>query len=301
MTYLGMQVMVEGLALAAFGFMHKMTEEPLLKQLLRYVMSDEARHVAFGVLSLKEVYDGMTDAEMKERQEFAFEAAVRMRDRSSRRRCGRSMGVNPSEVVPLVLATRCATCSSRCCSPRSCPTARSSACSTATTWLRRRFEEMGVIQFEDWEDTGRSTSSSNSTARLADHLPVVEVPHPETRRQGVNWVCVADSRLDRGRFRADVLTWPPPPPSVRGKGVSLTDCRRGMWVLLLTAVVLCSARRSSLPPGSCARCRCGSWRPSSWSAWPNAPCVSTSTRILLGSARYSDAALVGRDRVGGGQ
>ena len=52
MTYLGMQIMVEGLALAAFGFMHQLTEEPLLKQLLRYVMSDEARHVAFGVLSL---------------------------------------------------------------------------------------------------------------------------------------------------------------------------------------------------------------------------------------------------------
>ena len=55
MTYLGMQIMVEGLALAAFGFLHQMTSEPLLKQLLRYVMSDEARHVAFGVLSLKEL------------------------------------------------------------------------------------------------------------------------------------------------------------------------------------------------------------------------------------------------------
>ena len=54
MTYLGMQIMVEGLALAAFGFMHQMTTEPLLKQLLRYVMSDEARHVAFGVLSLQD-------------------------------------------------------------------------------------------------------------------------------------------------------------------------------------------------------------------------------------------------------
>ena len=59
MTYLGMQVMVEGLALAAFGFMHQLTSEPLLKQLLRYVMSDEARHVAFGVLSLREVYAGI--------------------------------------------------------------------------------------------------------------------------------------------------------------------------------------------------------------------------------------------------
>ncbi len=56
MTYLGMQIMVEGLALAAFGFIHQLTTEPLLKKLLRYVMSDEARHVAFGVLSLQEYY-----------------------------------------------------------------------------------------------------------------------------------------------------------------------------------------------------------------------------------------------------
>jgi len=67
MTYLGMQIMVEGLALAAFGFMYQMTDEPLLKKLLRYVMSDEARHVAFGVLSLQEVYDEMTAAEVRER------------------------------------------------------------------------------------------------------------------------------------------------------------------------------------------------------------------------------------------
>src|SRR4026208_1160505 len=81
MTYMGMQIMVEGLALAAFGFMHAVTQEPLLKKLLRYVMSDEARHVAFGVVSLKEYYQELGAAEIKERQEFAFEAALRMRDR----------------------------------------------------------------------------------------------------------------------------------------------------------------------------------------------------------------------------
>ncbi|MEZ5140819.1 MAG: ferritin-like domain-containing protein, partial [Acidimicrobiales bacterium] len=101
MTYLGMQIMVEGLALAAFGFMHQMTTEPLLKQLLRYVMSDEARHVAFGVLSLKEYYEELTDAEMRERQEFAFEAAVRMRDRFIQQEVWERMGLNPREVVPL--------------------------------------------------------------------------------------------------------------------------------------------------------------------------------------------------------
>ena len=76
-TYLGMQIMVEGLALAAFGYLHQLTSEPLLKKLLRYVMSDEARHVAFGVLSLKEVYDGMSDKEIMDRQEFAYEASIR--------------------------------------------------------------------------------------------------------------------------------------------------------------------------------------------------------------------------------
>ena len=74
--------------------MHQITPEPLLKQLLRYVMSDEARHVAFGVLSLKEYYEGLTDAEMRERQEFAFEAAVRMRDRFLQQEVWERMGID---------------------------------------------------------------------------------------------------------------------------------------------------------------------------------------------------------------
>src|ERR1700704_3377205 len=104
MTYLGMQIMVEGLALAAFGFMHMLTEEPLLKQLLRYVMSDEARHVAFGVLTLKEYYGELTDAEMLERQEFAFEAAVRMRDRFLQQEVWERMGVDVRSMIKIQLA-----------------------------------------------------------------------------------------------------------------------------------------------------------------------------------------------------
>jgi hypothetical protein len=62
-------------------------------------MSDEARHVAFGVLSLKEYYAELTDAEMKERQEFAFEAAVRMRDRFMQQEVWERMGVDVKEVA----------------------------------------------------------------------------------------------------------------------------------------------------------------------------------------------------------
>jgi hypothetical protein len=155
MTYLGMQVMVEGLALAAFGFMHQMTEEPLLKKLLRYVMSDEARHVAFGVLSLKEVYDGMTDAEMKDRQEFAYEAAVRMRDRFMSQEVWERMGVNPRDVLPVVLRDPTRDLFQQMLFSKIVPNCKKlGLLDRNEQWLRRRFEEMGVIQFEDWEDTG---------------------------------------------------------------------------------------------------------------------------------------------------
>jgi hypothetical protein len=155
MTYLGMQVMVEGLALAAFGFMHQMTEEPLLKQLLRYVMSDEARHVAFGVLSLKEVYDGMTDAEMKDRQEFAYEAAVRMRDRFMSQEVWERQGVNPRDVLPIVMKDPTREIFQQMLFSKIVPNCKKlGLLDRNDKWLRHRFEEMGVIQFEDWEDTG---------------------------------------------------------------------------------------------------------------------------------------------------
>jgi hypothetical protein len=80
-TYLGMQIIVEGIALAAFGLIHQFSTEPLIKQITRYVMADEARHVAFGALSLIGLYDEMTESERHEREDFVVEAAWLMRDR----------------------------------------------------------------------------------------------------------------------------------------------------------------------------------------------------------------------------
>ena len=154
-TYLGMQIMVEGLALAAFGFLHQPTNEPLLKKLLRYVMSDEARHVAFGVLSLKEVYDGMSDAEIKERQEFAFEASVRMRDRFLQQEVWDRLGVNTKEIAPLTLADPTRVLFQQMLFSKIVPNCKKlGLLDRNDMWLRRRFEELGVIQFEDWQDTG---------------------------------------------------------------------------------------------------------------------------------------------------
>jgi len=154
MTYLGMQIMVEGLALAAFGFMHMMTTEPLLKQLLRYVMSDEARHVAFGVLSLKEFYAGLSDAEIFERQQFAFEAAVRMRDRFLQQEVFDRMGVPVKDAIEAVMHTPSRQMFQMMLFSKIVPNCKKlGLLDRNDQWLRRRFEELGVIQFEDWADT----------------------------------------------------------------------------------------------------------------------------------------------------
>jgi len=155
MTYLGMQIMVEGLALAAFGYMHQLTGEPLLKKLLRYVMSDEARHVAFGVLSLQEVYAQMSDVEIKERQIFAFEASLRMRDRFLQQGVWERMGIDPRKIMPVVLNDPTRIFFQQMLFSKIVPNCKKlGLLDRNDSWLRRRFEEIGVIQFEDFEDTG---------------------------------------------------------------------------------------------------------------------------------------------------
>jgi len=169
MTYLGMQIMVEGLALAAFGNMQQMTNEPLLKKLLRYVMSDEARHVAFGVLSLQEVYAHMSDKEIKERQEFAYEASVRMRDRFMSQEVWGRMGVNPRDVVPLVLNDPTREVFQQMLFAKIVPNCKKlGLLDRNDSWLRRRFEEMGVIQFENAVDTGEEYVKFELGETLAD-------------------------------------------------------------------------------------------------------------------------------------
>ncbi|NGO07850.1 ferritin-like domain-containing protein [Streptomyces sp. HC44] len=81
MPYLGMQVLIEGLALAAFGMIRDSTDKPLPKQILAYVMQDEARHVAFGRMALRDYYKQLSYAELREREEFVIEGCCLMRDR----------------------------------------------------------------------------------------------------------------------------------------------------------------------------------------------------------------------------
>ena len=81
MTYLAMQVLIEGLALAAFATIRNNAQDPLARSINAYVMQDEARHVMFGRLVLRDYYPQLTQAERDEREEFCVDACYRMRDR----------------------------------------------------------------------------------------------------------------------------------------------------------------------------------------------------------------------------
>lgn len=157
MTYLGMQIIVEGLALAAFRSMHDLTIEPLLRHILRYVMADEARHIAFGVITLKELYSELSAAELRERQEFVFEAAVRMRDRFLQQEVWERMGLPVKQTIKLIMQSPERRVFQRMLFTNIVPNCKKLGLLDAGDgWLRRKFEELGVLRFENLDDTASS-------------------------------------------------------------------------------------------------------------------------------------------------
>lgn len=81
LKFIGMQIIIEGLALAAFNTMKMVSLDPLLKDIIQLVIRDEARHVTFGVNYLEYVVKHMSQKEREERALFAYEACVVMRER----------------------------------------------------------------------------------------------------------------------------------------------------------------------------------------------------------------------------
>lgn len=81
MNSLGLQILIEGLALGSFAIMRDQSKNPLIVSINAYVMEDEARHVGFGRRILAPFYAGLSEAERKEREEFVIEASYLLRDR----------------------------------------------------------------------------------------------------------------------------------------------------------------------------------------------------------------------------
>jgi rubrerythrin len=113
MKAVGMNIVLEGLALYSFRDMRNQTEEPLLKKLLTYVARDEARHTGYGIKYLSSVVPTLDDDEKAAIEDFAFEAARQLIDQ----RTGNSMrgdmlalwgdaGVDPKEAITALIKER---------------------------------------------------------------------------------------------------------------------------------------------------------------------------------------------------
>ncbi len=150
MKFLGMQIMVEGLAMAAFGMIRSTTEEPLLRDLTAYVMGDEARHVAFGVLSLKDYYVTQPQAVLDEREDFVYEAARLMRDRFLFQEVWQKLGLPEKECMEIALHNQGQIMFRQMLFAKIVPAIKKMH--LLSDRQRKRFADLGILQFENWDD-----------------------------------------------------------------------------------------------------------------------------------------------------
>jgi hypothetical protein len=165
MTYLGMQVVIEGLALAAFALIRDFTEEPLAKAINTYVMQDEARHVAFGRLALKDVYPNLTQAERDEREEFVVEACYLMRDRFRAKEVWERLGFDVERCLAFVEESEMMQMFQSMLFSRIVPTVKDIG-----LWgpkIQKAYADMGVIKYAD-VDPDELSAQDEALARRLD-------------------------------------------------------------------------------------------------------------------------------------
>ena len=165
MKFLGMQIMVEGLALSAFALMRQNTYEPLLRDITRYVMQDEARHVAFGVLSLRDHYADMAEKDVREREDFVYEAAVLMRDRFLMQEVWTKMGLPLERCMELTLNNKMQVMFRQWLFAKIVPAIK--RIGLLSDRQRERFQALGILQYEDAEDPVEVMEKSEADAAAA--------------------------------------------------------------------------------------------------------------------------------------
>ena len=147
--YLGMQILIEGLAMAAFGSLYQMAREPLIKELLKYVMKDESRHVAFGVVSLKGYYEDMKPSELADREDFIIYASELMRNRLVGSQIADAMGWDEEALKEAVLSSSTGQMFRQMLFMRVVPNLKKLG--LLTPRVRKAFQELQIIQFEDYD------------------------------------------------------------------------------------------------------------------------------------------------------
>jgi hypothetical protein len=147
LKFIGMQIIIEGLALAAFNTMSQTTKDPLMKQIVDLVMRDEGRHVAFGVNYLEDWIKILPEDEREARAEFAYEACVVMRDRLFGMDVAAEYGFDVEKAREHVLKSQVIGLFQRLLFERITPNLK--RVGLLTERVRPKYERLGALDFEN--------------------------------------------------------------------------------------------------------------------------------------------------------
>jgi hypothetical protein len=147
--FLGMQILIEGLALGGFGVIHQTANEPLLKELTQSIMQDEARHVAFGVMSLKGHYTTMTGSELADREDFIVESSRLLWDRFLAQEVWATVGLPQAECEAAAASSQMLAMFRRLLFSKIVPNVK--RLGLLTPRVRQGFADLDVIEYESWE------------------------------------------------------------------------------------------------------------------------------------------------------
>jgi hypothetical protein len=150
LKFIGMQILIEGLALAAFQTIHQTT---LLRDIVGLVMRDEGRHVAFGVNYLEDWIRALPQDQIEERAQFAYEACLVMRDRLVSTNVAQEFGFTEEEAIEINNATQGGRAFRTFLFERMIPNLK--RIGLLTDKIRPKFEALGVLQFENLKHDGQ--------------------------------------------------------------------------------------------------------------------------------------------------
>jgi hypothetical protein len=144
-----MQILIEGVALGAFGMIHTMAQEPLIKEITHRIMQDEARHVAYGVMSLKDFYKDMNESELRDREDFVVESSRLLRDRFLGSEVWATLGLPQKECDEATASSELVKMFRKLLFSKIVPNVK--RLGLLTPRVRRGFEELDIIEYETWE------------------------------------------------------------------------------------------------------------------------------------------------------
>ncbi|GAB5415096.1 MAG: hypothetical protein Cons2KO_26990 [Congregibacter sp.] len=189
LKFIGMQIVIEGLALSAFNTTRETTPDPVLKDVVYLVTRDEARHVTFGVNYLEEFIKTLSQEEIEERAQFAYEACVVSRERLVATDVFRHFGWDVEDARRQVLEGFVMSTFRNLLFQRVIPNLK--RIGLLTDKIRPKFEELGILDFEslatdgdiDWSALERPLDTQEAQSHEQSMLAQFQAAHEQSEQQ----------------------------------------------------------------------------------------------------------------------